>query len=114
MELFSSYRMTKQTRPRFRPTYIAQWREYRRLTQEQLSSKLDMTQGNLSMLENGRRGYSQETLERIAEALQTDVASLLTRNPSSGDAIWSIWEHAKPNERQLILDLARTVTKSGN
>jgi transcriptional regulator with XRE-family HTH domain len=98
---------------RFRRTYIAQWRDFRNLTQEQLADRLDMTQSHLSMLENGKRGYTQETLEAIAHALQTDVASLLMRNPMDGEAIWSIWEHAKPGERQMIVDIARTVTKTG-
>ena len=99
--------------PRFRRTFIAQWREFRNLTQEQLAGRLEMTQSHLSMLENGKRGYTQETLEAIAHALQTDVASLLMRNPMDGEAIWSIWEQAKPGERQMILDIAKTVTKTG-
>jgi transcriptional regulator with XRE-family HTH domain len=100
-------------RPRFRRTFIKQWREYRNLNQEQLAERLDMTQPHLSMLENGRRGYTQETLEAVAEALQTDVASLLMRNPEDGDAIWSIWDNAKPGERRMIVDIAKTVTKTG-
>lgn len=72
-----------------------------------------MTQSHLSMLENRKRGYTQETLEAIADALQTDVASLLMRNPMDGDAIWSIWDQAKPGERQMIVDIARTLTKTG-
>lgn len=100
-------------RNRFRPTFIKQWREFRNLNQEQLASRLEMTQSHLSMLENGKRGYTQETLEAIAEALQTDAASLLMRNPQDGDAIWSIWEHAKPGERRMIVDIAKTVTKTG-
>jgi transcriptional regulator with XRE-family HTH domain len=100
-------------RTRFRPTFIAQWREHRHLTQEQLADRLEMTQSHLSMLENGKRGYTQETLERIADALQTDAASLIMRNPAESDAIWSIWEHAKPGERQMIIDIAKTVTKTG-
>lgn len=98
--------------PRFRPTFIAEWREYRELTQAQLAERLNMTQSHLSLLENRKRGYTQETLEAIAEALQTDVASLLIRNPLDSDAIWSIWEHAKPGERQMIIDIAKTVTKT--
>lgn len=65
------------------------------------------------MLENGKRGYTQETLEAIADALQTDVASLLMRDPTDPDAIWSIWDNAKPGERRMIIDIARTVTKTG-
>jgi transcriptional regulator with XRE-family HTH domain len=110
--------MARQTRPvptppRFRRTYIAQWREARNLTQEQLAARLDMTQSHLSMLENGRRGYTQETLEAIAHALQTDVASLLMRDPTADEAIWSIWDQAKPGERQMIVEIAKTVTKTG-
>jgi transcriptional regulator with XRE-family HTH domain len=100
-------------RPRFRPTYIKQWREHRGLNQEQLAERLEMTQSHLSMLENGKRGYTQETLEAVAHALQTDVASLLMRNPADGDGIWSIWDSAKPGERKMIVDIAKTVTKTG-
>lgn len=70
-----------------------------------------MTPSHLSMLERGLRAYAQETLEALAHALQTDVASLLMRNPTEEDAIWSIWEQAKPGERRMIVDIARTVTK---
>jgi transcriptional regulator with XRE-family HTH domain len=110
--------MARQTRPtpkppRFRKTFIAQWRDFRNLTQEQLADRLDMTQSHLSMLENGKRGYTQETLEAIAHALTTDVASLLMRDPTADEAIWSIWDQAKPGERQMIVEIAKTVTKTG-
>ncbi len=42
-----------------------------------------------------------------------DPASLLMRNPIDPEAIWSLWDAAKPGERQMIVDLARTVTKTG-
>lgn len=101
-------------RPRFRRTFIKQWREHRGLNQEQLAERLEMTQSHLSMLENGRRGYTQETLEAVAEALQTDVASLLMRNPADDEAIWSIWDQAKTgDQRKMIVELAKTVLKTG-
>lgn len=100
-------------RSKFRRTYIKQWREHRGLNQEKLAERLDMTQSHLSMLENGKRGYTQETLEAVAHALQTDVASLLMRNPADDEAIWSIWDNAKPGERKMIVDIAKTVTKTG-
>lgn len=94
----------------FRKTYIRQWREFRNLTQEQLADRLEMTSSFLSMLERGQRGYTQETLEAIAYALQTDVASLLMRDPSDENAVWSIWQEAKPAERKMIVDIAKTIT----
>lgn len=98
---------------RYRRTYIRAWREHRGLTLEQLAERIEKTPSHLSMLERGLRAYAQDTLEAIADALQTDVASLLMRNPADPDAIWSIWDNAKPGERRLIVDLAKTVTKTG-
>lgn len=96
----------------FSRTFIKQWRNHRGLTLERLADRIDMTQSHLSMLENGKRGYTQETLELIAHALQTDAASLLIRNPED-DGIWSIWDNAKPAERKMIVEIAKTITKTG-
>ena len=94
-----------------RPTFMRQWRKYRGLTLEKLAARLDdMAPSNLSMLERGKRGYTQETLERIAEALQTDAASLLVRNPKDGEAMWSLWDQAKPGQKKQIVEIAKTIT----
>jgi transcriptional regulator with XRE-family HTH domain len=99
---------------RYRKTFIREWRKHRGLTQERLAERIDMEPSHLSMLENGHRGYTQETLERIAEALQTDAASLLMRDPSNEDAIWSIWEQAKPGERRQLMDVAKVLIRRTN
>lgn len=100
-----------RTKRQFRPTFIRNWRKHRGLTLARLADRVEMTESHLSMLETGKRGYTQETLEVIAEALQTDVASLLVRNPEDME-IWSIWDNAKPGERKLLIDIAKTVTKA--
>jgi len=64
------------------------------------------------LLERGQRGYTQETLEAVASALQTDVASLLMRDPTDPDAIWSIWDQAKPSQRRQIVEIAKTLVKT--
>jgi len=94
-----------------RRTYIREWRKSRHLTLEQLAERIDMTSSHLSMLERGQRGYAQETLEAIANALQTDAGSLLMRNPGDDGAMWSIWETALPSERKMITEIAKTITK---
>jgi len=98
---------------KFRPTYIRQWRHHRGLTLERLAGRLDMTASHLSMLERGQRGYTQDTLEALARALQSDVASLLMRDPTDPDAIWSIWDKAKPGQRRQIVEIASTLVKTG-
>lgn len=112
LQVFNGAMMLKRPIPQkrnFRRTFIRQWREHRSLTQEQLADRLDMTASFLSMLERGQRGYTQETLEAIAFALQTDAASLIMRDPTDETAVWSIWDQARPAERRLIVDIAKTV-----
>lgn len=103
--------MPRVSNPSRRRTFIREWRQHRGLTQQQLADRLDVAKGNVSKLEAGKQGYTQDLLEAIAAALRTDVASLIMRNPSDPEAIWSIWDQAKPGDRKMIVDLAKTVTK---
>lgn len=99
----------------FRKTYIRAWRKHRGLTLEQLAERIgDMVASNLSMLERGQRGYTQNTLESIAEALNTTVAALLTRKPSDEEDIWPIWEAATLVQRQQISEIAKTITRTNS
>lgn len=100
-------------RRQYRRTFIRAWRKHRQLTLEQLSSRLGMSPSALSMLERAQRGYTQETLEALAEALMTDVASLLIRDPTQDEAIWSIWDNASPAERQQITNVVRALKPTG-
>jgi transcriptional regulator with XRE-family HTH domain len=54
-----------------------------------------MTASHLSMLERGERAYTQETLESIARALNTDEASLLGRTSENYDSVRQIIEIAR-------------------
>lgn len=110
--------MAKRVIPRpkrtvFRRTFIRQWREYRGKTLEQLADAIGITHASLSRIERGLQPYSQAILEAIAEALMTDVPSLLMRDPSDPDGMWSIWDQAKPGERQMIVEVAKTIVKTG-
>lgn len=75
--------------PKYRRTYIKEWRLYRdRMTLAQLAGRLEMIGGNiakteasLSRIENGKQPYTQETLEAIAVALDTTADQLIGRNP---------------------------------
>lgn len=96
-----------------RRTFIKEWRAFRGLTQEVLAERVGMSPGNLSLIERGLQNYTQETLEALAEALQCGPADLLMRNPADADAIWSIWDQAKPGERRMIVDIAKTIVKTG-
>lgn len=103
----------------YRRTFIRQWRDHRGLTLEQLADRVGgdlggFTHASLSRIERGLQPYSQALLEAIADALMTDVPSLLTRDPEDPEGIWSIWDQAKPGERKMIVELAKTVRKTGS
>jgi len=90
--------------------FIRAWREYRGLTQEQLADRIGTTKANVSRIENLKQGYTQGILEACADALSTDPASLIMRDPLDGEAIWTIWEQAKPGQRRQIEAIVRAVT----
>src|SRR3954453_22393294 len=99
---------------KFQQTYIREWRKHRGLTLGEVADRLDMTPGHISMLERGQRGYTQETLEAVAAALQTDVASLLMRDPTDPEAIWTVWDQAKPAQRRQLLEVAKSLVRATN
>ncbi len=72
-----------------------------------------MTHASLSRIERGLQPYSQPILEALADELTGgDVAALLVCDPSDPNSMWSIWANAKPAERKMIFDFARTIVKS--
>lgn len=93
-----------------RRIFLKEWRKYRGLTQEALAERVGSSVSNVSQLEQGRQGYSQEGLEALAEALQCDPGQLLNVDPTQGEGIWSIWEVAKPADRLKIVEIAKTIT----
>lgn len=101
-------------------TFIRQWRKHRGLTVVQLADRvrtineaLDTTHASISRIERGLQPYSQEVLEAIAEALLTTTANLLMRDPTDPDGIWSVWDQAKQGERRQIVEVAKTLLKTG-
>jgi transcriptional regulator with XRE-family HTH domain len=108
--------MTKKVTTRFKTRqriFLREWREHRGLTLKQLGEAIGKTHATLSRIETGELPYSQGILEAAADRLNTDVASLLMRDPTAPEPIWTIWELAKPGERRMIVDIARTIINTG-
>ena len=51
-------------------------RERLGITQEELALKSGLTQGYINFLENGKRGYSEKSLDMIANALGIQISGL--------------------------------------
>lgn len=77
------------------PTYLKQWRLFRRLTQEALAAKADMTPPSISQLETGNQGFTDKSLARLAGALDCTPADLLVHDPLREDSFWPLCQAAE-------------------
>src|SRR3954466_6944478 len=108
-----------KSRPAYRKTFIREWRQPRGLGLETMAKGVGekiggMPQASLSRIERGLQPYSQPILEAMADELTGgDVASLLMRNPADPEGIWSIWDKAKPWQKAQIVEVAKTLLKTG-
>lgn len=93
--------------------YIKEWRKHRGLTQDQLAERIGINRAYLSKIESGKRRYDQPFLEAAAEVLQCEPADLIIRDPSDPDGIWSIWDQLRPVERSQVVEIAKTLKRTG-
>lgn len=59
---------------------VTLWRKKKKLTQEELALKVNLTKAAISNYENGHSAPSNETLVALADALDVDTDYLLGRN----------------------------------
>lgn len=95
----------KRERSRY---FFKEWRKYRGYTQEQLGEMTGLGAPSISQLENGKQGFTDSTLEALANALQCTPGDLLMRNPLDDEAPWSIWENIKPENRSQAIRVLKT------
>jgi len=67
---------------------MKEWRKHRGMTLEEAAPRFDMSEAQLSRIENAKSPYTQDVLELAASIYETDVASILFRDPKSSDALW--------------------------
>lgn len=93
--------------------FIREWRKFRGLTQDQLAERIGINRAYLSKIESGKRRYDQPFLEAAAEVLRCEVADLIIRDPTDPDGIWSIWDTLGPTQRSQVVEIARTLKRTG-
>lgn len=77
--------MAKRTEERHVLHFLKEWREFRRLTQEQLAELADTDKSVISLLESGSRGLSDKWARRLAPHLGTTPGFLLDHDPNDLD-----------------------------
>lgn len=89
--------------------FLREWRKHRGLTQDQLAERASLSKPFISQLERGERQYTQEVLERLAGVLQTDAPSLIMRDPTDPEGIWSVWDDLSVPQRRQGVELLRVI-----
>lgn len=98
--------------PRWRKTFLAQWRMARGMTQEDLSEQSGVSVGNISAMEAGNSGYSAESLHKLAEALGIEPGMILSVNPEGQEPLWAMMRRASAEEIQQIEKHAAVIVGS--
>ena len=110
--------------------FLRQWRKSLDLTLEAVAERVEllsasrsiddpdlrpisMTHATLSRIERGKIPYNQHLLELLAEIYQTDPASLIIRDPSDPDPLWSIYDTLQPVERRQVVEMAKVLKRTG-
>lgn len=114
-----------------KPHYLREWRAFNDLTLEAVVEKIGllssewasadptaramtMTHATLSRIERAKLPYNQHLLELLADIYKTDEASLLMRDPTEPDSIWSIWDQLKQPEKRQVVEIAKTIRRTGS
>ncbi len=87
--------------------YIAEWRELRGLTQEQLADRIDATKATISRYETGARVVGGKVLPALAHALNLEVPDLY-RHPDRPSAD-ELLRHAPVEVQERAIDVIRAM-----
>lgn len=103
--------------------FLKEWRQSLGMNQKQFAEHVGISISNYNYLEAGRIGYTQKTLEAIAEALNVRPAALLSRNPlaemaaqeryivSPREELDEVVESLNDDSIELLRDLASTLRR---
>lgn len=98
----------------YHPTFLKEWRRYRRLTQQQLADRVEIEPGKtvgastISELERGKQGYTQGMLEAVAVALDCTPSDIINKNPLIvPPEYWQVIEGLKPERQRRALEILK-------
>ena len=77
---------------------VAQLRKLRDWTQEQLAQKMNVHKSHVSRWENGQMSLKLETLEKLAEVLETNLEDLTSSAPAVPGAVQLVQDYEALNE----------------
>ena len=93
------------------------WRQQRGLTQEQLAEMVELTPGFISLVENGKKRASLETLLSICRALNITLNDILVGNQiiqatDYNTEFSELTVKLNQSERHLVFEITKAVCKT--
>ena len=73
------------------PTYLAEWRKYKKLTLEQVGNKIGLDKSALGRIELGKSPYDQIHLQQLSEVYGVSIPDLLYTDPKRQLDVNSPW-----------------------
>jgi len=105
----------------FTKTTIRDWRLHVGMSLLDLATAMDMNEGYLSDLENGKRRYNQDIIEKAALVLKVPPAWLISRKPvpkiddrvdySDPDVAATVMADMEPVDRERVGAVIKTYKK---
>lgn len=84
--------------------FLRAWRKFRGYTLEQVAERIGMTHQNLGKIERGQVSFTEPLLDLLADAYRTDKGSLIMRDPTRKDPLWSIYDQLSLPERVKLVE----------
>lgn len=89
--------------------YLRQWREWKKLSQDELAAKAGTTKSVISLLENEKRPLSSKWLRLFAEIIGTRPGYILDIDPTEMDAeVFEVWMGMNNEDRAQAIRILRT------
>ena len=89
--------------------YIREWRTHAGLTQGQVAEAIGYERSYYSRIENNKRGYDQEILERLAKLYACSPAEIIARKPDAAAQLWEIVRRLNARDLLRLTEIARTL-----
>lgn len=84
--------------------FLRAWRKFRGYTLEQVAERIGMSHQNLGKIERGNVPYNETLLDILADVYRTDKGSLIMRDPTQKDPLWTIYDQLAAPEREKIVE----------
>jgi transcriptional regulator with XRE-family HTH domain len=92
--------------------FFKEWREFRGLTQDQATGRLNWSQSKISRIESGATPYNQDDLEAAAEAYSCEPGELIGVDPFKAGEVFDLMRLINEKNKDQAIRVLRALTGS--